>query len=166
MTKNETRPLELDQQLDFQRREWLAQRVAWWALTAFVAAAVLGLFGGGPLSAAHAAAPNGSLSIDYERFVRLGAATRISVRASGSTDDVDLRIRRSYFETLRVERIVPEPTAIVIRGEDVSLRFSPSGGPGPFTVILDVEPRRAGLLRSAFGLNGDASVAFVQFAYF
>jgi hypothetical protein len=160
--------LELDQDLVFQRREWAVQRFGWWVLTAFVAAAVLGLFGGGPLSTAQAAAADGSLAVEYERFVRVGASTRIAVRAKAPApaSDVHLRIRRSYFETLRVDRIVPEPHAVAIGEEDVSLRFRSEGSAGPFTVILDVQPLRVGPHRPAIGLNGHASVTFVQFAYF
>jgi uncharacterized membrane protein YcaP (DUF421 family) len=40
--------LQIDQDLEFQRREWRLQHVAWWGLTAFVVAGLAGLFGVGP----------------------------------------------------------------------------------------------------------------------
>lgn len=42
--------LELGQDLPFQRREWAVQRIAWAAMAAVLTAALLGLFGSGPVS--------------------------------------------------------------------------------------------------------------------
>lgn len=167
--KEQGRKLELKQDLAFQRREWLAQRMGWWVLAVFVVAAVFGVFGGGPLSAAQAGAPGAPLWIEYERFVRLGAPTRISLHATvaASTSEIRLRIRRSYFEALKIDRMVPEPAAIAIGENDVTMRFdSVASGPGPFTVILDVEPLRAGRHRAAFDVNGGGELTFAQLAYY
>lgn len=167
--KQQDRELELKQDLAFQRREWLGQRVGWWVLAAFVVAASLGLFGGGPLSAAQAGTPGAPLWIEYERFVRVGAPTRISVHTSvaASTNGIRLRIRRSYFEALKIDRMVPEPAAVAIGENDVTMRFdSVVSGPAPFTVILDVEPLRAGRHRAAFDVDGAGGVTFAQLAYF
>ena len=67
-------PRELDRHLPFQRREWRAQQIGWIALGLFLAAALAGLFGGGPLSSARASDPGGGLTVDYQRFVRAGAS--------------------------------------------------------------------------------------------
>ena len=42
--------LEISPDLNFQRRSWAMQRFAWVVLALFILAALLGLFGPGPLS--------------------------------------------------------------------------------------------------------------------
>lgn len=167
--KPKDRGLELKQDLAFQRREWRVQRMGWWVLAAFVVAASLGLFGGGPLSAAQAGVPGAPLWIEYERFVRVGAPTRISLHAgvAASSNGIRLRIRRSYFEALKIERMVPEPAAVAVGESDVTMRFDSVASGSPFfTVILDVEPLRAGRHQAAFDVDGAGGVSFAQLAYF
>jgi hypothetical protein len=84
MSQPRDRIEQLDDDLPYQRREWRAQRFGWWALTVFVAAAALGVFGGGPLSRATAASADGGLRLDYDRFVRSGAPARMLVHVAGS----------------------------------------------------------------------------------
>jgi hypothetical protein len=40
--------LEIQEDLPFQRREWLVERVAWGVMALLIVAALLGLFGTGP----------------------------------------------------------------------------------------------------------------------
>ncbi len=167
--KEQDRKLQLKQDPAFQRREWLAQRMGWWVLAALVVAAVLGLFGGGPLSAAQAGSRGAPLWIEYERFVRVGAPTRIALHATvpAPAGEIRLRIRRSYFEALKIDRMVPEPAAIAIGESHVTMRFdSVASGAAPFTVILDVEPLRAGRHQAAFDVDREGEVTFAQLAYF
>jgi hypothetical protein len=165
MAKN-TGGLQIDQDLEFQRREWIAQHVGWWALVAFIAAALLGAFGGGLLSSARAGDEGSALWIDYERFVRVGTTSRLSVHLGAARDgsSQELRINREYFENLRVEQIVPEPDRTVIGGSDVTMYFPPSNDSS--VVILDVQPLRIGRQSARFSTKGAQTPAFTQFAYF
>jgi hypothetical protein len=164
----ESRDLEIDQDLEFQRREWRVQRVGWGVLTAFVLAATLGLFGGGPISSAQAGEPGAPLWVEYDRFIRTGAPTRIVVRGGMAPEGgLHLRMPRRYFEAFRIERMIPEPQAITIGDADVDLQFGREAGvANTFTLIFDVEPLRAGRHEAAFQANGNPAVTFAQFAYF
>jgi hypothetical protein len=169
--KKGARELEIKQDLVFQRREWAVQRIGWWILTAFVVAALLGLFGGGPLSSARAGHPDAPLRVEYERFVRVGAPTRLTLRGNmtGLTprSGLRLRIRRDYFEAFRVERIAPEPASIAIGDEEVDLHFGADAvGSGLFTIIFEIEPVEPGLQGAAFRVNDAAGVTFRQLTYF
>jgi hypothetical protein len=156
--------LQIDQDLAFQRREWRGQRLGWWLLSAFVVAAALGLFGSGVLSRAHARAPDHRLAVDYERFIRVGAPTRLAIRAAGS-DRVELRVDRAWFESLAVQRITPEPAHLAIAGDTVYLTFT-TGAQGECTVLLDVEPLHAGRYRTTVQVGGAQAVTLTQLAYF
>src|SRR6185503_14041101 len=71
--------LELEEHVGFQRRDWLAQRIAWVLMVLFVGAAAVGLFGSGPLSRARADVP-GLMTLEYDRFGRLETTEALKVR--------------------------------------------------------------------------------------
>jgi len=164
------RTLELDENQDFQRREWRVQRIAWGALTVFVAAAALGLFGDGPLSHAAAGTASAPMWVQYERFVRSGTSSRITVRCQmperSAQNEALLRVSRAYFDSIRIDRLTPEPISIDMGPETAILRFAaPLDATGPATYVLDVSPVRAGI-HSAELRSGSATATVVQLAYF
>ncbi len=163
--------LEINQDLAFQRREWSVQRVGRWALAAFVVAAAVGLFGKGPLTQGQAGAPGTTLWIDYDRFVRVGTATRVYVNTQGAADSsgagLRLRVNREYFDSVRLEHVSPEPAALEIGARDVYLQFSPhTSAAGPVTIVLDIEPLQAGRNAAQFSTGTGAQVGFTQFSFF
>jgi hypothetical protein len=158
--------LEIEQNLAFQRREWRAQSIGWWVLTAFLVAAMLGLFGEGPLSRARAGEAGDPMWIEYERFVRVGRLARLTVHtgARESSEPLELRIARSYFEGLILEHVVPEPDDLRVDADHVTMAFS--GGRRPAAIVFDVQPRRAGLQRGEIAAGTTVRHTFTQFAYF
>lgn len=163
--------LQIDQDLAFQRHEWKAQRVGWWALTAFVLAATLGVFGKGPLSHARAGTPGAPLWVDYDRFVRVGSGTRIVVNgqaaAHGGADSVFVvRMNRQYFDGIRIEQLSPQPISMTVGADVVDLHFAGAAAGTRVTVVLDVEPLRAGRSHARFTTARGEHVSFTQFAYF
>jgi hypothetical protein len=60
--------MEIETDLEFQRRVWRVPRVGWLIIGAAVVAALLGLFGTGPLS--RASTDGGGLTVEYDRFAR------------------------------------------------------------------------------------------------
>jgi hypothetical protein len=59
---------EIDQDLEFQRRIWKLQRVAWAVMALVVLAAVLGLLGPGVLGMATAGGRSSPLWLEYDHF--------------------------------------------------------------------------------------------------
>ena len=158
--------LQLHEDLGFQRREWRAQRLGSWALTLFVVAAAAGLFGSGPLSRVRATTPDGSLSVEYERFVRRGAGLRLVVHhdapASGA---VELRLDRAYVDGLRIERVTPEPETIDVGATDVVFTFSTSSATA-LAIIIDAEPLHAGRLSAQVRTSAGQPLQLSQLVYF
>ncbi|HJR61460.1 MAG TPA: hypothetical protein VJ813_18765 [Vicinamibacterales bacterium] len=163
--KKGTSNLDLDENRDFQQKEWHFQRAGWCVLMAFVVAAALGLFGSGPLSHARTAEPGAPLWVEYDRFVRLGKTSRLVIHVTAPAGRLQLRMNRTFFEVNRIQHVTPEPSAMEIGAADVDLRFDTQAG-GPFTVILDVEPLRGGRLPASITTSGGATATFRQFAYF
>ena len=83
--------LEIGQDVDFQCREWAAQRVAWVVAALILAAALLDLLGGGRLSRVTAEA--GPLRVKYFRFECKHAPTTLRIEAApGSAREGQLQL--------------------------------------------------------------------------
>lgn len=164
-TVDDSSTLENAADLAFQHREWRAQRIGRGLLGLLVGAACLGLLGGrGPLNATVRQARDGSLSVQYERFVRVGAPTSVRVtahRAGSST----CRVSRSFLDAVVVERIEPAPVAVVVETDAVRFSFDrPIGAGGSLT--FDVVPRAAGRLSGWVALARQPIVDLAPLAYF
>lgn len=161
--RDSSRDLDIDENIAFQRREWRAQRIGWWLLALFVAAGLAGLFGGGPLSSASTAAPGGALRIEYERFIRRGALTRIAVHLDTAAPAVqELRLSREYFDSVRIQQVTPAPRTTHVGPGDVTMTFD---GAGESTIVIDLEPLSTGTHQAVIAAANGAAT-FTQYAYF
>src|SRR5947209_3798236 len=66
---------EIQQDLPFQRRLWNFQRIAWAIMLLVAVAALLGLFGTGPLDNAKVGREGSPLWLEFNRFGRLQSET-------------------------------------------------------------------------------------------
>jgi hypothetical protein len=133
--------------MGFQRRAWMAERLAWVALGLLVAAGLLGALGrGGWLSEAQAVTADGSLRLRYQRVQRLLTSSSVEVSALARPADgvVDLKLGREVLEGWQIRAVLPPPAASVGGAGTLALRFPAGDAPAP-VAILEVEPRRAGL---------------------
>ena len=161
--------LQINEDLAFQRREWQAQHIGWIALCAFVATALAGVFGGGPLSHARAGEPGSALWVEYQRFVRRGAADRMTIHLGPAAEprrELELRMSREYFDDMRIEHIHPEPGATEVGTSEVVFRFSGESGERTTSVVFDLEPLSAGRRRLTLAASGAAPLTLSQFVYF
>jgi hypothetical protein len=162
-------PIDLEQNLGFQRREWRVQQLGWYVLTAFVLAALLGLFGHGPISRAEASSDPSGLRVRYQRFVRLGARSQLALECirSGSSETIRVRLDRRYFDRVRVSEVTPTPASIDIGASEVTYHFTVGRTHEPtFIAVLEIEPMRAGRLPGVLRFADRTPLAFTQFAYF
>ena len=166
-TRNEDRDregLELDEDLGFQIAEWRAQRVAWVIMALVVIAALAGLVGPGPLSAARAA--GGSVEVTYDRFLRYGVDTEVTVTARGpaTADSLVVRFARGYLESFEIVQTHPEPVAQLAAAADLVHVFHFADG-AERRVVYRLEPKAAGRVRGAVAVDGSGAVTLSAFVY-
>lgn len=81
----DSRGLQIDENIEAQRKMAKQQRVGWAILALLVIAVLFGLFGGdGLLSNTKVRSADGVLEAEYERFTRQGAPTSLKVRIAGT----------------------------------------------------------------------------------
>lgn len=160
--------IELEQDIDFQNRSWTVQRAGWVVMLVIVAAALIGVFGGGPVSSARAGDTN-RLRVDYERFVRLDSPEKITFTvgrgAVPAGSSVDLWIDRQWLTKHVVNSIVPAPSGTRVTSDRVIYRFDVDSAGFPSQIEFDLETRGMGRLKGRAGTGAGNSVAFTQLAY-
>jgi hypothetical protein len=161
--------LEIDQELPYQRRAWQRQRVMWVLLTLVLLAALLGLFGPGLLSDAHAGDTSAPLWLEYPRFAHTYAdadTLRFQVApAAVNAGQVRLWVSRDYLERVEVRRIEPEPEAVETTGDRYIYVFRAPNLNAPTRILFHVEPNSFGRLKGRAGLDGGAEFDFSQYVY-
>lgn len=108
--------LEVNEDLRFQRRVWVVQRVGWVAMALVALAALVGLFGGtGSLRGeAKASSEDAIVSVDYERFLRFMKPTTLEIQVgpeAGKEGMVSIWLDREYLDGLQVQQITRSQTA-------------------------------------------------------
>ena len=164
MTKKRT--IELDDDIDFQKREWLAQRIGIALLALFVIAAALGFTGiGGPMSHAEAGERGGAIHVEYDRFVRRGA--KASMKLNFHSDPpgfIQFWVSAPYLETIVVDGVEPIPQTVTVETERHV--YTIRAGSPDVTVTVEVEHQTFGRLEGEVGIVGGPSVRFQQLSLF
>jgi hypothetical protein len=152
---------------DFQRREWVVERVGWVVLILVLVAAVVGVFGTGPLSSTGSVSDDGSVRVDYERFVRQGGQSHLTVTVAPEwVDDgaVTVYMSGSLNETMEIESVFPEPDSVTSNGSGATFRFAVDTGSTP-VIRIHYRPQSLGSSTGHIRTGqGDAAVVR-QFTY-
>lgn len=158
--------IEVDQDLDFQRRDWRFERIGWGAMLLVGVAAVVGLFGHGPLSNAAANADDGSLGVEYQRFERHGSPSELTVflrRSASSDTSVQLWIGGEFLRAVQLQQIVPEPVRQITLGDRTLFEVAVRSDTGRVSFYL--MPQRIGARTLELGVPGRATLRRRQFVY-
>jgi hypothetical protein len=151
--------IETTEDMEYERREWLAQRVAWAAMAAFVVAGLLGAFGGGVLAAARE--ERAGVTVEYDRFVRRDNGTPVEVRF-GAADRAEVWLGAEILEDGEIEKIVPEPESVRVEADRLVHVFA---GRGPGHVSFIIRPQRIGSHKLRVGVTGGEEIELRQLVY-
>jgi hypothetical protein len=162
---NKSRTLEIDEDPNFQQKEWFFQRIGVALLFLFVLVALLGVTGnGGPMSRGEVGEPGGPVRVEYERFVRRGAQSTMKLHVRGAPGEMRFWVAASYFKHVRIDSVAPTPELVTVEtNRHVYLIRS---GSSDVIVTLEVEHEAAGMLDAEVGLVGGPSVRFSQLSLF
>ena len=155
--------------MDFQRASWRIQRVGWLVMSGIVGAALLGLFGGGPLSSAEAGDAQSGLSLEYERFTRVNSPQTLDVQIAHPTMAADSTVKfwldRKWIESNEMKSVTPEPESAELEADRIIYTFNTSRSTMPLRARFHLENRAMGLLHGRGGIVGGRTYSFKQFSY-
>ncbi len=137
--------LAVGEDLEFQRRWWTFENGVWILFALIVLLDLAGAFGRGPLAKAHAQAPDGSISVQYERIERFSTPSRLLVTFGPSAihdGKAQLWASESLLKTLGNQRVSPQPTLSQVGDGGVLYTFDASKLPASAEFAL--QPLSAG----------------------
>jgi hypothetical protein len=162
------RNLEIEEDFVYQQRSWRFERAGWIAMGLVIAAALVGLFGKGPLAWGVAGDPLGPIWIQYERFSRYETAAPLYVHANaGAARDGRLRIEfdHQYLSFVRIESIVPEPEISEASPRGMRYVVRCASPDQPTVVIFNMKSQYVGFLTAHIHVEDTVTLSFRQFVY-
>lgn len=163
-TQMRDRPHPVQEDMLLQQRTWRIQRIGWISLGAVALAALLGLFGRGPLATTTATGAAGNLEVVHEIVMRRGGATqmRIAVRRAAAGETV-LGLGPGLTEGLTLERTRPTPLREIYGDGQTEFVFASRRGE-PLRIQFDLRPTRTGVIRGAVSLPQDPPAHLTLFS--
>jgi hypothetical protein len=160
------RTLEIDEDIAFQRKEWLAHRIGVALLFLFVLGALLGLTGGGGiLSHGEAGDRRGAVHVEYERVVRRGTPATLTLHLRRSAPgNIRFWVSAPYLQDVTIEGFVPQPDILSVERERHV--YAIPAGSSEVTVTLEVEHKTIGRIHGEVGLIDGPSARFTQLSLF
>ena len=158
--------LEINQDLNFERRSWKAERVAWIIAALILVTALLGFLGPGPLGKAAAASPDKSISLDYYRTERYQAPAEWRLEIDGKLakqGELRLWVHRRFVEVIGTLQIDPEPESVEIQDERFVYAFKAVKAPQIIKIFFRFEPNEIGKTPAHLGVVDGPAVEFSQF---
>ncbi len=161
--------IQVDQDLDFQRKEWNIQRIGSAAMALILLAALLGLFGAkGPFASTQAGKQGDPLWVEYQRFAHLISPNQFTVHISPqqiSGQKLQVILQGSLTDTYQIQQVVPQPDQVQVNGSQLIYSFNVQPSGQPVDIIYFFLPNVAGTQQSSFALPGGQSVKVWQFIY-
>jgi len=158
-----SRNLPIREDMRFQRRSWIVERVGWWVLVLLALIALSGAFGIGPLS--WQTARSGSLTVEYERFQRITRLARFTFNISGQTgSESRLHLSEAFQKNFEVSDIQPQPARSSSGPDGLDLTFATDGA-NAARIVVWAHSRRYGVSDITARVGSEAPASFWVFVY-
>lgn len=159
--------LEVDQDLAFQEKEWKIERAGWVVMAAIILLALVGLFGGGPVSTTEQGGSDG-FQIRYERFERQMRPSRLMLSlpppAAGEAE-TQFWIDRDYLEKVQIEGVSPEPDSVEVGPDRLFFTVKVVDPGQPVHVVVDTQFEDSGWIQGQIGMDEGQPLSFSQFVF-
>lgn len=148
------------------RGHGLAEKTAFTCLILFVAAAIAGAFGDGPVSNAVSASKDGALQIKYQRFTRRDARQEleITVPTQAGAQQVELTLDNEYLRRVEITQIFPAPLESSAQASG-RLRFATDGSGAPLIVSVHLRAQEFGSMAGSAAVATHGEARFKQLVY-
>ena len=158
--------LDINQDFQFQRRMWKAERIGWSAMAMLLAGSLLGLFGNGPVS--ETTLSGESVLVEYQRFGRYEAPQQLRVHLQAGFSEgqrVSLQLNSAFVADVQITRITPKPDAEQPLSDGIRFLWSSNVKDGSMLVTVSYQPEHIGWLTPKVSVGNAAPLSIRQFIY-
>jgi hypothetical protein len=166
--KNKSEGLEIQEDMEFQEKEWAFERVGRWVILLVILAALAGLFGWGPASQASNASGAYPVWVEYQRFARFKAPITLTAHFEQLPvveGEAVFWLDNEYMKNFRIYDIHPTPDSVDLGEQHVIYHFKIDPHSPPDAVLFHLQPETFGLIRGRIGAVGEAGNPFSQWIY-
>jgi hypothetical protein len=142
---------EIEDEIRLHEKGWIVQRVGWIILLTLLTAASLGLFGSGVLSTKQIVG-NGA-SVKFERFARFQSPMTLEMNTKSNTEKIEILLPLSYFASMELEKIQPEPSTRRVENGNIVYLFAISD---EAVIKFYLTPQSAGNISTVIKINNEA----------
>ncbi|MEW7855134.1 hypothetical protein AB2M95_04440 [Pseudomonas chlororaphis] len=158
-----SQPIQEDMAL--QRKVWRFERVGWYALVVVVLLTLAGLFSRGPLSTRDISSADGSLRVEYQRFLRNGATDSLTLHLRGGARQLlEVEIAGELLQGFSVQALQPEPLKASSAGAGIRLWLR-TDADGQARLYLTLLSTGVGFYDSRIRLADHPPLSISQFIY-
>ncbi|AZD79796.1 hypothetical protein [Pseudomonas chlororaphis] len=158
-----SQPIQEDMVL--QRKVWRFERAGWYVLLAIVLLTLAGLFSKGPLSTRDISSADGSLRVEYQRFLRNGSTDSLTLHLRGDARQLlEVEIAGELFQGFSVQALQPEPLRASSAGSGVRLWLR-ADADGQARLYLTLLSTGVGFYDSRISLADQPPLSISQFIY-
>ncbi len=157
---------DINQDLDFSRREWRVERTGWVLFALLVLAGLLGLLGRGPLTERMTSDANRLASVEYYSIDHAEAASELRVhiaRGVVPATQMWLTLNSAYLKRIEIESIQPQPAAQQLTGDGVAFVFYLTEPGQPVDVTIHHRFVEYGRATGEITIEGGPQLTFNQF---
>ncbi len=153
--------------VDFHRKQFLAERIGWAAMALYLTWALAGGFGDGWLSQKKVQNASGTCAVEYQRFGRRDAPfeLRVQLQLDQAQQQVALHLNHEFIDCVSLERVVPAYRSMELDPTGVTLVFGIEPETTEQSFRIEYKPQHIGKLKVAIRPAQEGEVAFHQFIY-
>lgn len=145
--------------LDFQRKWWRFEKIAWTVLVLILIVDLLGGFGRGWLAKAKKATADQALTLEYERIERANTPSIMTFHFDSSAihrNQILLFVSDSLVKPLGAQRIAPQPALSKIGADGITYTFAASTAPA--SVQIELTPSFPGMHTFRVQVEGSSPI--------
>lgn len=160
-----------EEDLQFQKKEWVFQRVVWMIMLVIVVLAIIGVFGNGPIARAEAGGTQEILHIKYDRIVRERSRTETLVtinlnrsevlRQTGDTL-IHLWISQDLVHSMGLTTTTPYPVRTSLNDTAIVFSFITPYDSRSIKILFDWKPVDIGMQHGYIGLLSHPDVYAIR----
>jgi hypothetical protein len=163
--------LEIEEDLDFQQKEWMAERIGWVFMILLILVALIGGFGVGPVSATALGGDADPLWVEYQRFGRYKSPTTLRIYLNSEAivnDEIVFWVEDDYLRKFQIEDILPNPDSVEIGDGRYIYHFKAnqtSTGVVPDEITFYMQSEVIGPVKGSIGIDEDLEYELPHFIF-